>query len=289
MSNTQKGILLTLGSAVFNGSTYVITKLILGFTNVETMLVLWFFWGNLIFFSFFLLTKRLREIIREFTGNIKKLALLGVLNSVSAALWSYGILYGNTASVAFIFRLEAVLAVILGLILLKEKLSKLAGVGILLAVFGVFVMLYQRSDLLEVGNLIMLGAAFVSAFLIFLTKTYISRIGALTLAFSRTVFLFLFLTIFALASGKFQLGISVNVLGLTFLAALVGAFLGFILFFKSLSFYELSKAVAVRSIEPFFAAIMALAILGTSISVKQLVGGLIIVSGVVILSYERKI
>lgn len=287
-TNTQRGILLTLGSAVFNGSTYVITKAVLGFINVETMLVLWFFWGNLIFLSFFLLAKKLKAILKEFSGNIKKLALLGAINSLSAILWSYGVLYGNPASVAFIFRLEAVLAIILGLILLKEKLSKMASGGILLAIFGAFIMLYERSELLELGNLIMLGAAFISALLLFLTKTYISSIGALTLAFSRTLFLFLFLTIYALSAGRFQLGFQVNVLGLTFLAALVGAFLGFVLFFKSLSFYELSRAVSVRSIEPFFSAIMALIILGVSLSVKQWVGGLIIVSGVIILNYERK-
>jgi len=63
-----------------------------------------------------------------------------------------------------------------------------------------------------------------------------------------------------------------------------GAFLGFFLFFKSLSFYELSKAVAIRSIEPFFVVILSLIILGLLPSGKQLIGGTMIVAGIVILN-----
>ena len=212
------------------------------------------------------------------------MALLGLLNALSVFFWSYGVLYGNPGSVAFIFRLEAVISVMLGLILLKEKFSKLEGIGALIALAGAFIMLYQGGRLLEAGNLFMMTAAVISAALIFLTKIYVKAINALTLAFSRSLFLFSFLTMYALFLGKIQFKIQANVFSLTFLGAFVGAFLGFFLFFKSLSFYELSKAVAIRSIEPFFVVILSLIILGLLPSGKQLIGGTMIVAGIVILN-----
>ena len=69
---------------------------------------------------------------------------------------------------------------------------------------------------------------------------------------------------------------------------MVGAFLGFFLFYKSLSFYEVSKAIAVRSIEPFFAVILALVILITIPTLSELIGGTLIVLGIIILSLRGR-
>jgi len=284
MNNLQKGILLTLVSTLFNASTYIITNLLLKFTNVETTLVWWFFWGNIIFILFFIFSKNLKRIFEELFKNIKKLLILAVIGNIGIVLWTYGILYGNTTTLAFIFRLEAIVTIFLGVILLKERLSILELSGIIIAIIGAFVMVYQGGEMFQLGNLLILLAAIFSAISTYLVKVYVKGMSAYTLSFSRSVFAFLFIAIYAIALGKFQYTIQTNVIGLTFLAAFLGAFLGMFLLFKSLKFYELSKAIAVRSTEPLFVAILSLIVLATIPTISQLVGGILIVFGVIILS-----
>jgi drug/metabolite transporter (DMT)-like permease len=284
MNNIQKGILFTLLSAVFNSSTYLLSRLILNLTNVETMLVLWFFWGNIIFFFYMFLTKSLKQIFYETKRNLKSLAILGLINTVSVILWSYGILLGDLTNVTFLFRFEVIFAVLLGLILLKEKLMSLEILGIILAIIGAFVMVYSGQLALGLGDLIMLFAALTSAISSFVTKIYSKKISSFALAYNRSVFLFILIGIYSIALGKINFAFSTDLLILTLTAAFVGAFLGFVFFYKSLSFYELSKATSVRSVEPFFAVIFALIFLSVAPTLPQLFGGTLIVVGIIILS-----
>jgi drug/metabolite transporter (DMT)-like permease len=78
-----------------------------------------------------------------------------------------------------------------------------------------------------------------------------------------------------------------NILVYAFLAAFFGAFLGFIIFNKSLRFYEVSKAIVVRSTEPFFAAILALTFLHETINSNRIIGAVMIAAGVLLLSKKQ--
>jgi len=288
MNNLQKGILLTLIATILNSSTYIITKYLLNITNVETVLILWFFWGNLIFILFFLFKKDLKKIFAELKSNIRKLVIFGVIGSIGIISWTYAILYGETTNIAFIFRLEAVFAVIFGLALLKEKIFPLEWIGMVLAIVGAFIMVYSGSISLDKGTIAILISALTSAFSIFLAKVYVKGISAYALTYTRTISALIFISIYALSMGRFEFSLQSNVLGFTFLTAFVGAFLGFLLFYKSLSLYEMSKAIAVRSTEPFFVAIFGLIILMTIPTINQIIGGTLIVVGVIIISLMGK-
>ena len=284
MNNLQKGVILTLLSAIFGGVTYLTTPIVLKSTNAETMLILWFLWANMIFIVFFLFTRKIKDTFKEFRKNLKKLALIGFINSISAIFWSYGILYGSSTSVAFIYRLQIIFTVILGLVFLKERLSKFEWFGILLAIIGTFIMIYQGEKIFGVGSMIALGGVIFSSIMVFLAKVYVKTINPISLAYSRSFFLLFFILIYALSFGELNFNVPINVYSLTFVSAISGAFLGFILFYKALSFYELSKASVIASIEPFFATLLIFIFLGLSPTINQIVGGILIVTGVVIVS-----
>lgn len=284
MNNLHKGILLTLISTVLNASTYIITKVVLNYTNAETALVLWFIWGTIIFSFFFLFSRSLKKIFGELKKNAKKMTIFGIISAIGIVSWTYGILYGNPTSVAFIFRLEAIFTIIFGLVLLKEKVSNFEWVGIFLAIVGAFIMVYKGGIVLDKGTISILVAAFSSALSIFLVKVYVKGMSAYSITYARTVSALLFISAYALALGKLQFTLQLNVLGLTLLAAFVGAFLGMFLLYKSLSFYGLSKVTAVKSTEPFFVATFSLIFLLTVPGINEIIGGTLIVGGVILLS-----
>jgi uncharacterized membrane protein len=65
--------------------------------------------------------------------------------------------------------------------------------------------------------------------------------------------------------------------------------LSFILFFKALEVFEVSKTATIRTMEPFLTAIFSFAILALTPTANQLVGGVLIVTGVVVLSLAKQI
>lgn len=283
MKNQQKGIGLTLLSAVFNASTYIVPPLALILTNVENMLIFWFLWAIIIFFSFFALQKQAKKFLNIIRN--KKIAFLGIVNSVSAILWTYGVLYAGPALTSFVFRFDIVFTVIIGIIILKEKLSRMDMLGITIAIVGAFVTAYSATELIIFSTIIILIAALFSSISIILAKIYVKNIDSLSLAAGRSVYIFLSVLVVSIFFGRIQIP-TINLLFLTFFAGFVGAFLGFFTFYKSLSFYEVSKAMAVRSIEPFFASIFSLIILFMVPSVNQMIGGFIIIAGVIILALK---
>jgi drug/metabolite transporter (DMT)-like permease len=284
MNKIQKGILLTIISVILNASTFIFTKIILNYTNVETMLIWWFAWGTIIFFLFFMFYKKLKEIFRELSKNKMKLTIFGIISSIGIISWTYGILYGDPTSIAFIFRLESVFVIILGLIILKEKIYSLEWIGIIIAIIGAFIMVYNGGITIDKGTIFILISALFSAISILMVKMYVKGIGTYTITYTRTISVLLFIAAYALVLGKFQFVLNLNVLLLTLLCAFVGAFLGFLLFYKSLKLYEISKAIAIRSSEPFFVAIFSLIFMATIPGLTQIIGGSLIVAGVILLS-----
>jgi drug/metabolite transporter (DMT)-like permease len=226
----------------------------------------------------------LKAVFVEFKKHIKKLGLLGLVEGVTAILWSYGILYGNLGTMAFIFRLSAVFAVLFGFVILRERLSKWEWTCVLIAIIGTFILVYPSGGMIETGNIIILIAAVFSALSIFLAKVFVKNVSSFTLAYGRTFFLFFIVSIYAFTVGDFQFEISANILGLAFACAFLGAFIASMILYKSLSFYELAKAVAVKNIEPFFVVILSIFVLATIPSGKELIGGILIVTGVIVLS-----
>lgn len=189
MTKLQKGVVLTLVSAVFNASTYLFSALILKKTSVETMLFLWFFWAVLLYFIFFAARTQVSKIV-EIIRN-RQLAIIGLVNAVSALLWSYGILLGGAALTAFIFRFEIVFTVLIGVIFLKEKISRLDILGIIIATVGAFLVAYRSSEIVIAATIIVLAAALISSLAIVLVKRQVKKTDPLILAASRSFYLFL--------------------------------------------------------------------------------------------------
>ena len=98
----------------------------------------------------------------------------------------------------------------------------------------------------------------------------------------------LFISAFAVFSGSLETAFPSETLVYAFLAAVTGGVLSFVLFFKALEIYAVSKTATIRTIEPFLTAIFSFAILALVPTVNQLIGGVLIVIGVATLSLTKE-
>ena len=101
------------------------------------------------------------------------------------------------------------------------------------------------------------------------------------------MFMFLFIFAYTMFAGKLETVFPAETVVYAVLGSVTGVILSFILFFKALQVFEVSKAATVRTMEPFLTAIFSFAILALTPTTNQLLGGVLIVIGVVTLSLTK--
>lgn len=269
------------------GFNPVLMVLVLELVNVETMNVVWTGLSSVCFVLFFVLTKKTSHLLAIFR-NWKKLGSLALLGTAGFLLYAYGILLSGPVTAGFLLQFTAVFTILFGVLFLKERFTRQEGVGVFVAMAGVFVLAYGHFDMELVSTVAVLCAAVLFACSNMFSKIYVKNINPLSLAGSNSLFVFVFMFTYSVLFGKLQVEIPTVVFAYSLVGSFVGGVLGFILFFKALEVYEVSKVASIRTAEPFLTAIFSFAILALSPTFNQFIGGILIVVGVITLSLTRQ-
>ncbi|MBN1245427.1 DMT family transporter [Candidatus Bathyarchaeota archaeon] len=285
MSGKQRGILFAVSASFMFGLSPVFVRLTLDFVNVETMNVLFTAFASLCFVALFAAFQRAH--FRSILGNWRKVALMSLLSAAGSMLFTYGISLYGPVNAAFLIQFTAVFTILFGVAFFKERFTRLEAAGILLAVAGVFVLAYGDLSLEIVGTAVLLSAALLFASANSLSKVYVEKVNPVALAGGNSMFMFLFIFAYAVLAGRLETAFPSVTLVYAVLGSVTGVVLSFILFFKALKVFEVSKAATIRTIEPFLTAIFSFAILASAPTANQLLGGALIVVGVVVLSLTK--
>jgi drug/metabolite transporter (DMT)-like permease len=286
MAHKQKGIAFAVLASLMFGLNPVFVKLILNSTNVGTMNLLLTLFSTL-FFAIILIALNGFAPFKEIVTNWKKIGLLGLLTAAFSLIYSYGISLSGPTNAAFLLQLATVFTIILGITVLKERFTKVEGIGILVAVVGVFILAYGQLSLAALGTVVLVLSALISALMNLFSKVYVKNIRPVTLASGNSMFVTLFILAYVGFSGSMQVTISSEALIYSAVYAIIGVVLSFILFYKALAILEVSKTITIRTIEPFLTAVYSFVILSLVPNTNQLLGGVMIVIGVIVLSLGK--
>jgi drug/metabolite transporter (DMT)-like permease len=212
---------------------------------------------------------------------------MSVFSAVGSVLYTYGISLYGPVNATFLVQFTAVFTILFGVAFFKERFTRLEAVGVVVAVVGVFVLAYGDLSLEVVGTAVLLGAALFFASANSLSKVYVKNVSPVALAGGNSMLMFLFIFTYTVLAGKLETAFPSETLVYAFLGAVTGVVLSFILFFKALQVFEVSKAATIRTMEPFLTAIFSFVILALTPTANQFLGGALIVIGVVILSLTR--
>ena len=285
MAGKQRGVLFAVSASLMFGLSPVFVRLTLDFVNVETMNVLFTAVASLCFVVLFAVFKGVH--FNSILGNWRKVSLISLLSAVGSMLFTYGISLYGPVNAAFLVQFTAVFTILFGVAFFKERFTPLEAAGILLAVVGVFVLAYGDLSLEIIGAAVLLSAALLFASANSLSKAYVKKVNPVALAGGNSMFMFLFIFAYTVLAGKLETAFPSETLVYAFLGSITGVFLSFILFFKALQVFEVSKAATIRTMEPFLTAIFSFAILALTPTANQLLGGALIVIGVVVLSLTK--
>lgn len=222
---------------------------------------------------------------------IKKSNLWLVLIGFFAALGSLfsftGLSIGRATDAGFFFQFGAFFTPILAFFFLKEKLSRLQVLGLLLMFAGTLFFTGLNINVFSKGIPLFLVAAFVWSINDVIVRSKRNTFSPFVMAFARNIFSSLFLFFFAysyfsttLSTISFQDSISFVIYG--------GTVAGIILFgYLALKHLKAAEAVSFRILIPLITSTIAFFVLGESLSMHQVIGGAVILIGLLIIIKKK--
>ncbi len=216
----------------------------------------------------------------------KPIIIIAVLNVASAFLWFNSLSLVGPSVTAFLSRFGTIFTIILSVMFLKESFNKLELLGALVMIAGAFLLSYNGGDFIILGIVVGIILSFTFSVWQYVTKIYIKHISPVVMNQVRLMLAFTIVGVYTFATGSFSV-IPINVLGLLALASLCGGVIGFILVYKAMEITDLSKISTIQSLEPFIIVVYSGLILGSIPTGYQLVGGIVIVAGAMLMVLAR--
>lgn len=211
---------------------------------------------------------------------------IGLLIAASTTINYEAVAFIDPGTASLLSQTAVLFSLGFGILWLKDHLSRQQIVGALLALVGVFITSFQPGDYLRLGALLTVASAFMYALHAALTKRYGGKMNLVTFFFYRLLFTTGVLAVFATARGLL-IWPAPGTWGLLFAVGTVDVVLSRALYYLALRRLTISVHTIVLTLSPVAATLWALLIFGTLPTVQQMLGGLAILTGVLVVSLNR--
>ncbi|SFP31692.1 DMT family transporter [Salibacterium halotolerans] len=284
MNMRQKADVMMVMVTFFWGSSYVFMKMGLGSMEVFNLIALRF--GTAFLFAGLIFHKRLR---RTDGRTILSGMILGFLLYLMFSFITAGVQTTSAANAGFIVSLAVIFVPLLSFVLFKQKISLHTGFGIVLALFGVAVLTLKLQLETNPGDLLcMLGALSYAVYILTaasLTNHFDTiRLGVIQLGFAG---LFGFMSSM-MSSENFVLPGSAKAWIAVLALGIVCSAVGFTVQTISQKYTTPTNTGLIFSLEPLFAAVFAMLMLGEELTTKSYIGAAFIMAGVMLSRIDIK-
>ncbi len=227
-----------------------------------------------------------KEFIKPRPKDLGLIAISGILGiTLYFTMENVGVKLTTASNAALIVASYPVITVLLEWLIYKERLTNYKIAGILLAIGGVYLLSYVEHGTYEknqlAGNLILVATGIVWAFYNFATRKVVNKYPAITLSLYQTLAgTICFIPLAFIEMDLWRPPTTMSLSALIYLGVLcsVAAFLFYNFGLRKLSAYT---AVSLMNLVPIFGVIFSILILHESVSLRQFIGGAIVIIGVI--------
>ncbi len=280
--NKTLGVLLSALSALTLAAGYITSKKLLQQISLLPF-VFWWFASAAFFLFVIILVRKDISFFNKIKGEVKTAAVIAFLGVITSVLFFAALSFLEPSFYAFLIRLATVVTIVLGVVVLKERFTRVELFGAVIALIGTFVLSYDVGNFLTLGVALGVAAALTIGIQDFVWKTLVKDVHPISMNFYRTFASALAVLIYLLATKSFEFVPLVQA-PLLLLGAFISPVLGVFLLIKAMANLEVSKVVAIRTIEPFIVMVFAFMFFNTLPDSRELVGGTMIVAGVSVMT-----
>lgn len=284
MKSEVKGILLIILSACSFGSIGIISRVAIARGGGETSIMLIRFFSVSLFFAVYM---KLRGISwRVGRKNFLGLMVLGLFFYGNVALMFFlAMKYISPSLGALILYSYPALVMVGSILFLGESFSGAKLAAMLISFAGCAVVLWGPLGSIDFRGVLFaaLTALFYAAYIIG-SRKILSNVSSLVVSAYMAVWCFVFFLIYGAFSG--YAGFSLSTVNITTGLALAVwcTVIGFLAFLGGLKIVGAQNASIISTFEPLYTILLAWLLLGDQINLRQILGGLLILSGVILLN-----
>ena len=209
-------------------------------------------------------------------------SILGLALFAGFALQTIGLKYTTPSNNAFLTATNVVMVPLISYIIGKKKLKKADIIGSFTALIGVGVLSLQNNFSIGIGDLFTLFCALGFAFQIYLTGIFGKKIRPSILNFLQMFTAFYLSLIGLFFSPKLNLSLSKQGISAIIYLGVVSTALCYFLQTAAQKHVDETKSAIILSMEAVFGTFFSIIILGERLSLKMIIGGLMILSAVLI-------
>jgi len=291
ITDRVKGYLFAFIAVIAVSNVYIFSKAALNEVSLAQFGTYWFAFGFLWNILFAIQQKKLPTILSFKKKQYLLLFTLGILEIVATSFFFLAIhTVPNPAVVSFIGNINPVFVTILGFIFLRERFNIPELIGMALALLGAFIISYQGNNTLESifieGTGYMILSGFIYSFSTIIAKKNVQQLGPSIMALSRTFHLFLFSAAALMYLGQ-PIQIPTKAFWNIFIGSGLGPFLAALAGYQALKYIEAGRVSILGSSKGLFVLIGAFFYFDTLPQMHQIWGGLISISGVLLISMGK--
>lgn len=286
-SSVRTGYLLTLSSAASAGLATVIGKWNLNEISPLLMNTLIFSVATVALSMTLIPTQGVKKVFCH-SGKGWLWILLFAATSW-AAVWAFwaGVQRMDPSLASFLNRTEVFVAILLAVIILRERFTRTELVGASLSLLGIIIMrMTMRFEYTDGFWLVLLGALFFGI-TEFTSKIAVRYVEPTSLAYIRNMLLALFFWISLFISGINFEGLDIVWPGVIALG-IIGPILSRLVYLMALQRIDLSKAAIIGQSQPIFVMLIALPLFGQLPTARELAGGVLLTLGCVAMVTARR-
>lgn len=213
-----------------------------------------------------------------------------VLFSVTSwlAIWIFwaGVRLIDPTLAGFLNRFEVPIVILLGVLLLKERFSRVETIGMLLSLLGIVAMKVTLRVEFSTGFWLVLLGSFFFGLTEYVSKIAIRHVEPVSLAYLRNMLLAVGYWAVFIASDETVAGIEEVWPGVV-AVGIIGPLVTRMMYLLALKHMELSKVAVISQGQPVVVILIALTFLGQLPTFREIVGGLFLLVGCVIMVLGR--
>ncbi|WP_088033896.1 DMT family transporter [Evansella clarkii] len=281
----KKGVILNILSLLIMSLSPLINKFSLGYFEPMTAALFNSIFASIFCFLYGLVIKEKIEFIKD-----KYIWLIGFTNAVGLICLFLSLSFLSPVTVGFLGRFYIIFAIILAVVMLKEKFMKVDVALIVTAVIGTFLFVEKGSEL---NSYLGIAFALLYTFLFALTNTLVkkkvSSYSSNSILFYNNALSSVFIAVFILIFGGFQTtSFHLEGMFLLFLSAFFSGFLGLLLFYEGLKHIRFSTANLIRSTGPLVVAFYSWWFFPIELTIQNIIGAILLLGSVILVTIKPK-
>jgi len=276
---SNNGALLSLLSSMLFATQFPLIKLGLGHIPAQIGAILeCIFTGFLCLLSAWVMGHRIKLILD------RKLVAAGLLNAAGLICLFEGLARLHPGIIGLVGRLYFVYAMLISYLYFRERPSRTEMVLIASAIFGVFMVSFQKGGLAE-GNLLGIAFALVYPALFAIQnaviKPVVRNMDTSTVLLNTKAYAILPLLAYGLLRHSAgDASISLTGVGIIFCSTFLSTFLGLLLFYRALGVATFRLANLMKATEPVFVLLFSYLIFPITLTPQNVIGTLLILASV---------